>query len=101
MRNRAEPVPESVSYRRPHHDLAGGAGEVDGGLVGIVEFETMKWPVAGRTPKCELVERYLLMVSNRRGSPNHAWNGLEHDLARSVRIDWYARAMGEAEQEVR
>src|SRR5207253_9366725 len=46
VRAGAEPIPEPLHLRRPHDDLAGGAGDVAGGLVGIVEFEAMQRPVA-------------------------------------------------------
>src|SRR5205823_622997 len=56
MRDGAEPVPEPLHLRRPHDDLAGGAGDVDGGLVGIVEFEAVQRPVALRASDGELIE---------------------------------------------
>src|SRR3954471_5073036 len=54
MRDRAEPVPEPLRLRGPHHDLARGAGHIDRRLVRVVELEAMQRPVALGTADGEL-----------------------------------------------
>ena len=64
MRNSAEPVPESVRGRRPRHDPAGRAGDVNGGPAGIIEREAVKRPVARRLAQGELIVRHLLVIDD-------------------------------------
>jgi hypothetical protein len=45
------------------------------------------WETALRAPDGELIERYLLVVDDRRRPTDDAWRGLEHRLARRVGVD--------------